>query len=386
MPIIYRYITKEIFRYSAIILITVVGIYLVVDFFERIDNFMEAGLPVSRTLTYLAYKIPMIIAQILPVALLLSVLVTFGLMGKYNELTALKSGGVSYYSLLKPVGVVGVVFAVLLFMAAEIFVPVTAGEANAIWWKEVKKRAAVLSQEKNIWLKEERRITHIKYYDRDQRAAFGITVYIFDRKFHLMERIDAGRAVYAPEAGTAEKKASSVRSREASKGGNGLNPSGRWNFYGMMKQVRDNASGQYQVTSEAGPVVLELGILPENLETVIKTSEEMGFVELYEYIRRIESEGYDATRYRVDLQAKLAFPFVCVILSLVGVGIAGRANIRDGLPVGIAYGIGIAFLYWIFYSFCLSLGYGGMLPPVVAAWAADVLFLCFAVITLLNAD
>ncbi|MDM8538993.1 LptF/LptG family permease, partial [Desulfobacterales bacterium HSG17] len=99
-----------------------------------------------------------------------------------------------------------------------------------------------------------------------------------------------------------------------------------------------------------------------------------------------ESEGYDATLYKVDLHAKAAFPFICIILSIVGISIASRRIIKDGLPAGIAYGIGIAFLYWIFYSFCISLGYGGMLPPVAAAWVANLVFSCFAVYLLLNAE
>jgi lipopolysaccharide export system permease protein len=381
MPIIYRYVIKEILRYAAIILITVVGIYLVVDFFERIDNFMEAGLPVSRTLVYLVYKIPMIIAQILPVALLLAVLVTFGLMGKNNELIALKSSGVSFYCLLKPLAGVGIAFSLLLFMTAEIFVPVTAAKANAIWWGEVKKRAAVLSQEKNIWLKDDQKITHIKYYDRDERAAFGITVYEFDRDFRLIERIDAEKAVYH------SKEGAEAEGGRPENGDQDINAAlGSWNVYGLMKQALDKESGQYQVSFEQGPSRLTLGISPENLETVVKKSEEMGLLELHAYVQRIESEGYDATRYRVDLHSKIAFPFICFILGLVSAGIAGRGKIRDGLPVGIAYGIGIAFLYWIFYSFCVSIGYGGMLPPVAAAWSANFLFLCFAVITLLNVE
>lgn len=385
MPIIYRYVIKEILRYAGIILITVAGIYLVVDFFERIDNFMEAGLPVSRTLVYLAYKIPMIIVQILPVALLLAVLITFGLMGKNNELIALKSGGVSFYRLLKPLSGVGIAFSLILFLAAEIFVPPAAAKFNAIWWGEVKKRTAVLSQEKNIWLKDDRKITHIKYYDRDEQAVFGITVYKFDRDFNLIERIDAAKAVYSPE----EKLSAAAAQTEGATPTDG-DPAGdwpgHWNLFGLMKQVLDKSTGQYRVTQDAGPLGLDLGISPENLETVVKKSEEMDLLELLEYVRRIESEGYDATRYRVDLHAKIAFPFICFILSLVSAGIAGRGKIRDGLPVGMAYGIGIAFLYWIFFSFCISLGYGGMLPPVAAAWSANFLFLCVAVITLLNVE
>jgi len=363
VPILYRYLIHQILRYAAVILIIVVGIYLVVDFFERIDNFMEAGLAVSRTLTYLAYKIPMIIAQILPVALLLAVMVTLGMMGKHNEVVALKSGGISYHCLVKPLVGTGILFSLLLFITAEVLVPVTSAKSNAIWWGEVKQRSAVISQEKNIWLKDDQRIAHIKYYDRGARTAHGITVYVFDRAFRLIRRIDAVKAVYDPSH---------------------IAKAVEWQLFGLMKQVLDPASGQYRVTLEDGPVGFNLGITPENLETVVKKSEEMSLLELHAYIQRIESEGYDATRYRVDLYAKTAFPFICVILSLISAGIAGRRNIRDGLPAGIAYGIGIAFLYWIFYSFCISIGYGGMLPPAVAAWTANFLFLCVAVITLMS--
>jgi lipopolysaccharide export system permease protein len=360
MPVVYRYLIREVFLYAGIILVSVVGIYLVVDFFERIDNFLEAGVPVTRTFVYLAYKIPMIVAQVMPVALLLSVLVAFGLMGKHNEIIALKSGGISFSRLLKPLAGVGLAFSILLFLTAEIFVPVTAAKVNAIWWGEVKQRAAVVSREKNIWLKDGSRIVHIKYYDRDARTAFGVTRYEFDPGFRLVHRIDAEKALYRP--------------------------GGAWRLFGLMQQALDRETGEYHVTHAAGPLALDLGITPQSLETVVKKSEEMGLMELLAYARRIESEGYDATRYRVDLHAKIAFPFVCFILSFVSAGIAGRKGIRDALPVAVACGIAVAFLYWIFYSFCISIGYGGMLPPFVAAWTANFLFSCLAVITLLHVE
>ncbi|MCG2758135.1 MAG: LptF/LptG family permease, partial [Desulfobacteraceae bacterium] len=94
MSIIHKYLTREIFNYLFFILAVVISIYVAVDFFEKIDDVMEAGLPFSRLLVFLAFKIPFIIAQIIPVCILLSVIVVFGLMTKNNELIALKSSGV----------------------------------------------------------------------------------------------------------------------------------------------------------------------------------------------------------------------------------------------------------------------------------------------------
>ncbi len=115
MSIIYKYLAIQIAKYFGMMLAMVVGIYVAVDFFERIDDFMEAKLPLSKALTFFFLKIPFIIAQILPVCILLAVLVVFGLMVRNNEIVALKSSGVSIFYLLKPVLVIGLIFSILLF-------------------------------------------------------------------------------------------------------------------------------------------------------------------------------------------------------------------------------------------------------------------------------
>lgn len=358
VQIIHKYIIQEVLKYLAIVLIMVVGIYIVVDFFEKIDDFLEAGLPFSKALIFFAYKTPFIIAQITPVGLLLAVLVVFGLMNKNNEILALKSAGVSIYYLLKPMIVMGLLMSFLMFFLSEVVVPLTVGRANHIWLKEVRKEAAVLSREKNIWMKGNRAIIHIKHYDPQIPAIYGITLNYFDGEFRLVRRVDAPKGVYQQ---------------------------GQWVLYDIMEQNLISQQGNYTV--EFYPERVEkLEFVPEDLKRVAKKSEEMSFKELYAYIRRIESEGYDATSQRVDLYAKFAFPFVCLLLSMVGTGIAIRGKLKEGLPVSIVYGLGVAFLYWVFYSFSVSLGRGEMLPPLLAVWAANFVFLCLGVLVLMHAE
>ena len=100
----------------------------------------------------------------------------------------------------------------------------------------------------------------------------------------------------------------------------------------------------------------------------------------------VEAEGYDATSYRVDFHGKFALPVACLILCIIGTGITLRKNTNQGLSVPIIYGITVVFLYWISQSFCVSLGYGGLLPPVIAAWSANFIFACFGAFSLLNAE
>jgi lipopolysaccharide export system permease protein len=358
MSIINKYITVQMSKYFGIVLVFVVGIYLAVDFFEKVDDFIEVGIPFSKMIFFFALRIPFIVAQIIPICILMSVLIVFSLMARGNEIVALKSSGIRIYYLLKPVFIMGCILGVLLFILSDVIVPITMAKSNQIWLKDVRRESTIITKEKNIWIKGNRSITHVNYFNPKNNTINGITFYKFDNNFRLIQRIDAKK---------------------------GLFNKGEWLLYELMEQILDPKNGKYNITFHNNKTE-KLNLLPENLNTVAKKSEEMTFRELYAYIKKVEAEGYDATIYQVDLYAKIAFPFICIIMCMVGTGLAARGTVREGMPVVIAYGIGTAFIYWIFYSFCLSLGYGEMLPPAIAAWTSNLAFFSFGALTLLNAE
>lgn len=357
MSILDRYLIREIIKFFAIVLIAATGIYLVVDFFENVDKFLDAGLPVMRMIQFLQYKLPLIIAQITPVGILLSVLITFGLMHKNNEIIALKSGGLSIYYFIRPIFAVGVLITILLFLLSEIVVPVTISKAGHIYRVEVKKYTQTKGK-KNIWFKSHRSIAFISYFNPQEKSISGITLNFFDSQFKLERRIDAARGEFKED---------------------------RWVFKEIMEQVLNNETGSYDIQFHKEKVE-EIDFLPEDLWRVAKKAEEMSYKELLAYILDVENEGYDATPYRVDLHGKFALAVACLIICLIGAGIAIGKISHLGFAINITLGILVIFLYWIIHSFCMSLGYGGMLPPVIAAWMSNFVFGCFAVFSLLNAE
>jgi len=357
MTILDRYLIKEIIKYFGIVLFSAVVLYLAIDFFENIDRFMEAGLSTARILEYFQLKLPLIVVQITPVGILLAVLITFGLMNKNNEIIALKSGGMSVYHFLKPILVLGIVFTALYFILAEVVVPLTISKANEIWRVEVKG-LTVTAERKNIWIKGHRSIAFISYFNPQDQSLAGITLNHFDRQFRLVRRVDAARGKFQ---------------------------NNQWVFYDVMEQKLDGQSGAYSV-SFADEQAERIDLSPEDLKRAAKKSEEMSFKELYRYIQDVEGEGYDATPYRVDLQAKFALPLACIIVCIIGVSVTLRKTTREGLALNVMFGMVTVFLYWIAQGFCTSLGYGGVLPPFIAAWTANFIFTCLAVVNFLNAD
>lgn len=358
MKLIHRYLTSEVLRIFIIILTMVVGLVMVVDYLSNLDEFVESGIAGSRVLAFVLLKIPFMLVLIIPVGLLLSIQIVFGLMSKNNELAALKSGGVSIYFLIKPLIGLGVLLSITIFVLSNSLVPGTIRKANEIQRVEIRKHAAVATRAQNIWIKGDRSIAHIHYYHVLQKTAYGLTLSFFDAEFRLARRLDARQ---------------------------GVPHEGRWELTDVIEQIRSPETGKYKIRFHQRlfePIHLET----EDLNRVSRRSEEMSLKDLRDYIRKVEAEGYDATPYRVDFQAKIAFPFVSVIFCLLGIGIAARDKMRIGMPLSVSAGIASAFLYWILYSFCLSLGYGGWLPAVPAAWSANFIFLCAGLIVLQQAE
>lgn len=354
MSIIDRYITGEILKYFCIIFVAIVGIYLIVDFFDEIDVFLESGLSFPKAFFYFISKMP--VAQFIPVSVLLSVLVTFGVMNKYNEIVALKSGGAGVFHVLKPVLGIGAIFFVVIIFLSEVVVPITKSRAERIWAQESRKKTSATLKEKDIWIKEHRLVAHIGYFNSTDRSIHGITINFFDDNFNVTRRLDCGKGIFKD---------------------------GRWMFYDIVEQRFDKNNGGIFFHKELPE---KLDFSPDDLGAVAVKSETMSIAELYDYIERVETDGYDARKYRVDFYAKIAFPFACIIMCIVGTGIALRLKAKESLPVSIIFGIGTVFFYWIFYSFCLSLGEGGVLPPLISALVPNLVFLCFGVFTLLNAE
>lgn len=359
MPIIHRYLISQFLQYFAIVQTAVVCIFLAVDFLSRLDKFMEAGISLMRGFVFVSLKVPFMVVQLTPVCSILCVLIVFGVMNRHNEVVALRSGGAGIGHLLKPVILTGVIFSVLLFALAEGVVPVTQAKANRINQVEIRKKGVVTTRDTNIWLRGDHAITHVKFYDQRKKLLKGVTLSIFDDEFSLVRRVDAKEGVFVD---------------------------GKWLLSEGIEQVLDESGEGFAIKNFA-EMSETLDLSPGDLKTVARKSEEMSMWELYRQIQRVESDGYDATRYRVDLYAKSAFPFVCIIMILLGTGLSVKGKVRGGaISLSVAYGIGIAFFYWVFHSFCLSLGYGEMLPPFVAAWITNLIYLGISAITLINAE
>jgi lipopolysaccharide export system permease protein len=359
MTIISRYITKEFFKYFSLSLIVVMSIFVTTDYLTRIASFLKAELSLVFGFQYVLLKVPYMTVMLMPVCAMLSVVILFGLMSKNNEIMSLQSGGISSYYLIKPVAVTGLLLSIFCFIVSETIVPLTAEKETRIKLVDIKKKSITSTRDNNIWLKRENEIIRISHYNNNTKEISGVSIYKFTSdKFQLDKRIDAAIGSYSD---------------------------GRWVFATIIESFYDKSLGVF-VSKQIPSAEYAIDVTPEDFKSVIRESREMSIVALLNYIRKTEAEGYDAVPSRVDFHAKIAFPFVCLLMLVSGAGIALSVKKSTTIPVIISYGIFFAFSFWIFYSICISLGYGAILPPVIAAWAATFVFTCLCGYILLNAE
>jgi lipopolysaccharide export system permease protein len=156
----------------------------------------------------------------------------------------------------------------------------------------------------------------------------------------------------------------------------------KWYFYDVSSRSFENGG---EVGMERWhEKIISIPETPDDFKIVEKSADEMSYAELKSYIKKIRAEGYDATKYQVDMHAKLAFPFAVIIMPLLGVPFAIRTGRERGIVRGIGISIIISFAYWIILSIALSLGHNSTLPPIISAWISNFIFLMIGIYMLLN--
>jgi lipopolysaccharide export system permease protein len=348
MRILSRYIAREFLKFLSLWVVSFFLVFFVVELLERINAIIVHKAPVYLILEYFLYTFPLFLSQTLPFATLLAALITLGVLARNNEVVAMKAHGVSTYRIMLPLVVLAAVATAFIFLCNETIVPYAARKAHYIWSVKVKKEEERAFFELNkIWYRGDEAIYNIQLLKPKQDLLKGVTIYRFDEAFNLRQRIDA---------------------HEARWNGKG------WTFYQVV--VRDFLPGGEISTEIYEQRHIPLPERPEDFKKGMKDPDQMTYRELRGYVAKLRNKGYDPTRYVVDLHTKLAFPFLTLIMVLMGSPLALAAG--HGRGGGIAQGVGISivigFVYWMAFAISVAMGHAGTFPPLVAAWAPNLFF------------
>lgn len=345
MRLLDRYIARECLKIILLCVVVFMGIYVIVDLFEKFSRFLEARVPPALILQYYLFSLPNIFTQVLPVAVLLASLLSLGGMARNNEVLAMKMGQVSTLRIALPCIGVGLAASLAAWIATESMAPRTNERALDIWQIQVRHLPAHrITRDSDIWyLARGDRFVHISLIETQSSLIQGMSIFELSPDFDLVRRLDAREATWA---------------------------AGGWTLHGGYRLELDQQPVRIEPFREMG-VALSEG--PEEFARVARSPQEMSYVQLRDYIARLVSSGVNATRYRVDLYAKVATALVSLVMALIGVSFGLRTG-KAGVMLWVGACIPIGFLYWMLLSLGFALGRGGVLPPLIAAWLPNLVF------------
>jgi LPS export ABC transporter permease LptG len=325
---------------------------LIFNFFELLSDIVRNRIPLVTVGEYLANVTPYWLYLFTPLCVLLAVLVTFGLMQKSNEITAMKASGVSIYRAVLPVLVISGLLAGALFLMEESYLPYANKRQETLRNTIKEKPAQTYLRPDRKWIfGEHNTIYYYEFFDPDREQFGSISAFEFEPKsFQITKRVYAAQAHWAPALQD-------------------------WVFErGWQRSFRGPAIQNFDTFRV--DTFAELNEPPSYFRKEVLQSQEMNYDQLSRYIRDLQQAGFDVVRLRVQLQKKLAYPLITIVMAVLAVPFALSAG-RRGALTGVAVALLIGVVYWVTQGLFEAMGNVNQLPPVLAAWSPDVIF-CLA--------
>jgi lipopolysaccharide export system permease protein len=340
-----RYLAHGFLRVFAISLLCITSLYLMVDFFDRIGTFVNSGASMGTIIRYFVYRAPVSIFRVIGFATLFSALFCLSALARTQEITAMRTGGISIQRIALPLLVISLFISVLSFFWNESLVPVFTRQAQTIYKTEIRNRQQQsLLGTADIWIRGENSFINVDNFEPSTSTLHGVTIFLLNRDLSLRGLLEI--------------------------------PSTRWTGRGWeASDVTEwNFLPDGQVLSQRTNMVPPISESPEDLKLLARDPEEFTFFDLQKQISDMKSKGIDSTSYEVDLQAKLAFPVISPLMILIAIPFAVKKQMSGSIAISFGMAMLIGFGYWVLSAFSISLGHNGALPPWTAAWIPNTIF------------
>jgi LPS export ABC transporter permease LptG/LPS export ABC transporter permease LptF len=343
------YISRGFVFYFFWSMITCGTLFVLFTLFDLLDDIIRNRIAFSTVLDYFTFLTPQILMIVIPMSVLLAVLINFGIMEKFSEITAIKAGGWSLYRISIPIFLLSINSCIGLFLMQDYVLPYANVRQDGLR-NIIKGRPAQTSKRmQRKWIfGESDRIYNYEYFDGNQDSFVDLNVYDIDLKtVQILRRIHAARAR--------------------------IDRQGVWTLEdGWIRDYQPAQPGFKKMEKAFFHFPEKAGYFEKEIFQP-KESSKLTYPELKGYIDYLKKSGYNATELQVELNKKIAFPMSCFVMALLGVPFSFSTG-RKGAFFGIGISIAIAMSYWGVSGIFEAMGSYGLLVPILAAWAPNILF------------
>jgi len=355
MNIIDRYITKKFLLTFVFGMVALCAIFMVVNLMETLDDFIDKDVSTEVIINYYIYFLPEILKLLTPIGILIAVLFSVGMLSTGNEITAMKTGGMSLFRLMIPFIIIGISLSGLQLYFNGWIVPIANAEKIAIeqqYLKQKKSGGPIY----NLYFRESpTRNIIMQYYDGQRKTGNRIAVEEFSSEEtpRLVHRIEAKKILW-DSVSVSWKLINGIERK----------------YIGIKNEV-----------SRFDTTFIKLSITHDQIIKLKISISEMNFDELRDYIQMMKSGGKDVRKQMIEYYGNYAFPFANIIVILFGVPFASVRK-KNGIAVQIGAAMGISFVYLVFTKLSQTVGLATDISPQLTAWSANAVFLAFGLITI----
>lgn len=355
MKILDKYLIKQFIQTILFGLLAFTLLFVLIDLMEKLDDFIDQNVPNFIILQYYFVFIPEILRLMTPVAVLLSALFTAGKLANLNELTAIRSAGVSQFRFMLPFIITSIVISLLSIYFGGFVVPYANKHLTYIEQNFMNKN--VFRAGNNIYFQDTNtRIVSITFFDVVNNIAHRVSIQEFDKNdiTQMTSRIDAIRMIYDFNKKVWILKDGTYRV-----------------FYNDRENLQKFSSKEINY----------LNFVPDDVIKKQRKPEEMTLPELFKQAMDEQKAGNDNTRTLIDYHSRIAFAFSSIIVVLFGLPISSNKR-RGGVALQFGINLLITFIYLVFMKISQAFGKNGVLNPVITAWFANFVFLVAAIINI----
>jgi lipopolysaccharide export system permease protein len=338
------YVLRRIAKPLALVFAAFVGIFVLVDLFDHAHTFIDNSVSIGVVLSYYAHYLPLIVVLTMPVAMLLATLLSVGGLARKHEVMAMKGSGVSLYRMLAPVFLLSLVLSFASMAIAETILPPATTRRLQIEEEHVNRRPDEIHRRNVLYVCPDGAVFLARRFNTKRLTLEDVTIEEFDDLLRPSRRIDAESGRWTDGRWILER--GQIRT-----------------FSPTLEEARPFETYNLERTEPS----------PTDLRSRKLEPEEMGYRELRTYIGKLVASGTDPGDLAVQLQLKIAFPFVTLIMTMLGAPLAAGAR-RTGFALSFAAALAISFLYYGLLQVGQVLGRQAMLPPTFAAWVGNIVF------------
>ncbi|MFP4662344.1 MAG: LptF/LptG family permease [Halanaerobiales bacterium] len=350
------YIIKEVLLpyIAGVAIVTVIGLSNLL--FELTEFIIKQQVPIPLVVELLLYKLPDIIVQTFPIAILFATIYSMSRLNRENEFTAFRLGGISLYRIMLPLIFMGIVISGVTYFINEQVVPWSNHEFQNII------RINILKQKKpdvedNVFFKgPEGRLFYVGGFNQLENTLEKIVVYQLPDGQKYPEIITAQSGVIM---GIGEEEGG----EEGSKWRLNSGIIHRYSEEGKPHQTIMFDTMEYEIVNQASL---------NNFFGEQRTTAEMSREQLGKNIRLFQRSGIEVTPLLVDYHLKLSMPLTALIFILIGTPLS--LSSKDSPAASYIFTVIIVFLYYLILSLSRSFGKNGSLPPLFAAWLPNIFF------------